>query len=79
MVAPPTAQPQAPTGSPGCVAAVPPDGRRCGAVARWIITWPGGDQPASPACTECAKRLRALARSFETQSSTISVDPIARD
>jgi hypothetical protein len=63
----------APAGVAECVAALPPDGRKCGAEARWLVVWPDPEAAKSPACTECAKRLRAQA---QAHGSSVGVEPI---
>jgi hypothetical protein len=66
-------QPPAPAGTRQCVATLPPDGAVCGAEARWLVVWRDPESPKSPACTDCAKRFQALARSH---GSDIGVEPL---
>jgi len=46
----------------------------CGAEALWLVVWPDPEAKKSPACTECAKRFRALAQSHGT---SVGIEPIA--
>lgn len=70
----PANQPPAPDGVPKCIATLPPDGKVCGAEALWLVVWPDPESKKSPACTECAKRFRALAQSHGT---SVGIEPIA--
>jgi hypothetical protein len=70
---PSTQQPPAPAGAQRCVATLPPDGKMCGAEARWLVVWTDPDAKKTPACTDCAKRFRALAQSH---GSDIGVEPL---
>jgi|HubBroStandDraft_2_1064218.scaffolds.fasta_scaffold138638_1 hypothetical protein len=72
--APTSHQPQAPAGTAQCVATLLPDGRMCGAEARWLVVWTDPEAPKTPACTDCAKRFRAMAQSH---GSNIGVEPIS--
>lgn len=60
---PAAAQPPAQAGARSCVFTLPPDGKKCGATAAWLVTWPDPDADKSPACGDCAERIRALYRS----------------
>lgn len=75
--APAKPQDPAPAGTVACIATVAPDGKRCGAEAKWLITWADSDakMPKSPMCTECAKRFRALAQSH---NSSIGIESITQ-
>lgn len=75
QAAPAPPQPLAPAGAIACVAAVPPDGKKCGAEARWLIVWRDPDAAKSPMCTECAKRIRAQAHNL---GCDVGVEPIQR-
>ena len=58
-------QPKAPPGTASCRIVVLPGGDVCGAVATLLIVWsrdPEADK--TPACLECAGRMREVARSF---------------
>jgi hypothetical protein len=50
----------APPGVTRCVAALPPDGKMCGAAATCRIVWPDREAPNTPACAGCAERLALL-------------------
>lgn len=66
-------QPPAPVGTVQCIATLLPDGKKCGAEALWFIVWLDPDDKKSPACTDCAKRLRTHARSI---GSDVGIEPI---
>lgn len=64
----PTPQPapertKAPEGTPACQVIVPP-GAVCGAPAEARIVWQDPEAQKTPACLECAGRMRELAKSF---------------
>jgi hypothetical protein len=70
----PGARPPAPPGTRACQVVLPDakDGNVCGAAADLHIVWSDGDR--TPACLECAARMRAVARSF---SSNVRLEPLA--
>jgi len=72
--APPTeGRPKAPEGAPACRVVVPP-GKSCGVAAEVRIVWPRDpDADPTPACLECAGRLREIARTF---GSDVRVEPL---
>ena len=62
-----TAQPQAAAGARACQVVVTPPGEACGAPAVVHIVWPREPEAEkTPACLECAGRMREVARSFGT-------------
>jgi hypothetical protein len=67
-------QPPAPIGTTECSASLPPDGKKCGAEARWLVVWRDPDAKRDPVCTDCANRLRAQARSMY---SDVGIEPIS--
>ncbi len=73
--APPTAdRPRAPEGALACQVVVTPPGEVCGVAAKALIAWPHDpDAPRTPACLECAGRMRQLAQSH---GSDVQVEPL---
>lgn len=69
------ARPQAPAGAARCVAALPPDGRACGAAAAYLVVWPDPEDRKTAACAECANRFLALAGSTG-HGSRVSVESL---
>ena len=51
-------------GAPSCRITVPPDGEACGATVQCVIVW--SDNERTPACFNCALRMRQLAESHRT-------------
>jgi hypothetical protein len=69
-----TAQPKAPAGALACRVVVTPPGEACGAAAVALIVWPRDPEAdKTPACFECAGRMREVARSF---GSDIRLEPL---
>jgi len=64
---------KAPPGVPKCCVGVPPGGDACGAAATCQINWPDGME--TPACDDCARRMRLMAQNHRTSINIVALKP----